>query len=68
MYVLERLKALSDGENEATILHWTLWEIHYPPTAPKCSDANIRIYTVNSIQTGKCLGAKFSAEDCLSAE
>ena len=28
----------SDGENEATILHWTLWEIHYTPTAPKCSD------------------------------
>ena len=35
---LQRLKALSDGENEATILHWTLWEIRYTPTAPKCSD------------------------------
>ena len=34
MYMfLQRLKALSDGENEATILHWTLWEIHYTPTA-----------------------------------
>ena len=31
----QRLKALSDGENEATFLHWTLWEIHYTPTAPK---------------------------------
>ena len=30
--------------------------------------ANIRIYTVNSTQTGECLGTKFSAEDCLSAE
>ena len=29
---------------------------------------NIRFYTVHSIQTGKCLGQKFSAEDCLSAE
>ena len=38
VYVLQRLKALSDGENEATFLHWTLWEIHYTPTAPKCSD------------------------------
>ena len=26
VYVLQRLKALGDGENEATILHWTLWE------------------------------------------
>ena len=27
MYMfLQRLKALGDGENEATILHWTLWE------------------------------------------
>ena len=25
VYVLQRLKALRDGENEATILHWTLW-------------------------------------------
>ena len=24
VYVLQRLKALGDGENEATILHWTL--------------------------------------------
>ena len=38
VYVLQRLKALSDGENEATILHWTLWVIRYTPTAPKCSD------------------------------
>ena len=29
---------------------------------------NIPIYTVNSIKTGKCLGQKYSAEDCLSAE
>ena len=29
--------------------------------------ANIRIYTVNSIQTGKCLGQNSGAEDCLSA-
>ena len=35
---LQKLKALSDGENEATTLHWTLWEIRYTPTAPKCSD------------------------------
>ena len=53
---MQRLKALSDGENEATILHWTLWEIHYTPTAPNAATFNIRIYTVNSIQTGKCLG------------
>ena len=26
VYVLQRLKALGDGENGATILHWTLWE------------------------------------------
>ena len=26
VYVLQRLKAPGDGENEATILHWTLWE------------------------------------------
>ena len=26
VYVLQRLKALGDGENEATILRWTLWE------------------------------------------
>ena len=26
VYVLQRLKALGDGENEATILHWALWE------------------------------------------
>ena len=26
VYVLQRLKALGDGENEATILHWILWE------------------------------------------
>ena len=26
VYVLQRLKVLGDGENEATILHWTLWE------------------------------------------
>ena len=26
VYVLQRLKALGDGENEATILHWTLRE------------------------------------------
>ena len=26
VYVLQRLKAFGDGENEATILHWTLWE------------------------------------------
>ena len=27
VYVLQRLKALRDGENEATILHWTLWKM-----------------------------------------
>ena len=27
VYVLQRLKGLRDGENEATILHLTLWEI-----------------------------------------
>ena len=26
VYVLQRLKALGDGENGATIVHWTLWE------------------------------------------
>ena len=26
VYVLQRPKALGDGENEVTILHWTLWE------------------------------------------
>ena len=62
-------KLLVIGENEATIVHWTLWEIHYTPTAPKCKrPLTFVFYTVNSIQTGKCLGAKFSAEDCLSAE
>ena len=43
-------KLSSDGENEATILHWTLWEI---PLYAYCSEVqrtdNIRIYTVNSI-------------------
>ena len=38
VYVLQKLKALSEEENEATILLWTLWEIRYTPTAPKCSD------------------------------
>ena len=31
-------KLLVMEKMEATILHWTLWEIHYTPTAPKCSD------------------------------
>ena len=26
VYVLQRLKTLGDGENGATIVHWTLWE------------------------------------------
>ena len=26
VHVLQRLKAVGDGENEATNLHWTLWE------------------------------------------
>ena len=37
-------------------LHWTLWEIHYTLLLRSAATANIRIYTVNSIQTGKCLG------------
>ena len=49
-------KLLVMEKNEATFLHWTLWEIHYTPTARSAATANIRIYTVNSIQTGKCLG------------
>ena len=59
VYVLQRLKALRDGENEATILHWTLWE---SALNGYCSEVQRPItpifYTVNSIQTGKCLGQK----------
>ena len=69
VYVLQRLKALGDGENEATILHWTLWE---SALNAYCSEVQrtdyTHIYTVHSIQTGKCLGQKISAEDCLSAK
>ena len=66
---MQRLKALSDGENEATILHWTpMGRFTIRLLLRSAATANIRIYTVNSIQTGKCLGQKFSAEDCLSAE
>ena len=37
-------KLLVMRENEATILHWTLWEIHYTPTASEvAATANIRI-------------------------
>ena len=42
-------KALSEGENEATILHWTLWEIRYTLLLRSAATDNIRIYTVNSI-------------------
>ena len=31
-------------------------EIHYTLLLRSAATANIRIYTVNSIQTGKCLG------------
>ena len=57
--VLQRLKALGDGENGATILHWD--------PMGKCAERLLlrsaatdytHIYTVNSIQTGKCLGQK----------
>ena len=34
----------------------TLWEIHYTLLLRSAATDNIRIYTVNSIQTGKCLG------------
>ena len=61
---LQRLKALSDGENEATFLHWTLWRFTIRLLLRSAATTNICIYTVNSIQTGKCLGQKFSAEDC----
>ena len=54
---LQRLKALSDGENEATFLHWDPMEDSlYAYCSEVQRTANIRIYTVNSIQTGKCLG------------
>ena len=59
VYVLQRLKALGDGENGATILHWTLWE---SALNAYCSEVQrpitTHIYTVYSIQTGKCLGQK----------
>ena len=59
VYVLQRLKALGDGENGVTILHWTLLE---SPLNAYCSEVAAtdytHIYTVNSIQTGKCLGQK----------
>ena len=35
VYVLQRLKALGDGENGVTILHWTLWE---SPLNAYCSE------------------------------
>ena len=69
VYVLQRLKALGDGENEATILHWTLWE---SALNAYCSEVQrtdyTHIYTVNSVQTGKCLGQKSAQKIVLSAK
>ena len=59
VYVLQRLKALGDGENGATIFA-------LDPMG-KCAERLLlrsaatdytHIYTVYSIQTGKCLGQK----------
>ena len=47
---------LLNMENEATFLHWTLWRFTIRLLPRSAATANIRIYTVNSIQTGKCLG------------
>ena len=59
VYVLQRLKALGDGENEATILHWTLWESALNAYCSESAATDYtHIYTVNSIQIGKCLGQK----------
>ena len=69
VYVLQRLKALGDGENGVTILHWTLWESPLNALLLRSAATDYtHIYTVNSIQTGKCLGQKIIAEDCLSAK
>ena len=63
VYVKQRLKALGDGENEATIFA-------LDPMG-KCAERLLlrsaatdytHIYTVNSIQTGKCLGQKSAQE------
>ena len=50
VYVLQRLKALGDGENEATILHWTLWESALNALLLRSAATDYTyIYTVNSI-------------------
>ena len=49
-------KLLVMGENEATILHWTYGRFTIRLLLRSAATANIRIFTVNSIQTGKCLG------------
>ena len=58
VYVLQSLKALGDGENGATILHWTLGKCAERLLLRSAATDYTHIYTVHSVQTGKCLGQK----------
>ena len=69
VYVLQRLKALGDGENEGD-------NFALDPMG-KCAERLLlrsaatdytHIYTVHSIQTGKCLGQKSAQKIVLSAK
>ena len=54
---MQRLKALSDGENECDNFALDpMGDSLKRLLLRSAATDNIRIYTVNSIQTGKCLG------------
>ena len=56
VYVLQRLKALGDGQNGVTILHWTYGKCAERLLLRSAATDYTHIYTVYSIQTGKCWG------------
>ena len=68
VYVLQRLKALGDGENGATILHWTLWESALNAYCSEVQQPITPIFTPYIVFRQVMPGAKISAEDCLSAK
>ena len=52
VYVLQRLKALSDGENEASIMHWNLFPLPMDITQRRKKENSLCIFfKLSLIQT-----------------
>ena len=68
VYVLQRLKALGDGENEATILLWTIGESALNAYCSEVQRPITPIFLLYIVFRQVNAWAKISAEDCLSAK